>query len=594
MIEAYKIGVSIVLANGVSPVLAIISKDLLGIRGPIAGITKQFESWNAKLLGVAGILGGSAIMGGLMEIAKHGDKLLDQQDKLLRAGLSHAQIANLTADAYTRITAAVPTATAADVLRATNELRAVTGSVTDAQGAVPNSLKLEAIVGNATGQNAEGAGYNVWRALEMKGVSMDEKLRDAMMGRMTASIIASGGRVTGQDWRNFAQQAGPAWQMANEHAMTGSIPYLMNEMGGERAGTGWNRMSNTIMGTRRWTHQQYDAWKDLGLIDQSKVLGGDSGGMLNFAPGGPITGGMANIGDLENFITKTVMPAFQSHNVTDPTDINARLAKMFPDSTAARVATRIYQQHANIDKDRSLNEAALPLSEAYKNFTTDNPKGVREAFDKQYESMLAAIGAPMMQAAIPVMRDVTSMFTAMGAFANSHPEAIKIIAEAIGAIGIALVGAGAATLIALGGVPAVITGLVAAAAGLVAVNWSSIVGMFDGIRNAIAAFVDQISALYNRLIGKGAALPQTQTSPDPYGNWSQAQKLAAGMQPVRFDPGPRQQPNMQASFSLNVDGHALAQSVVDHLESIYGMPSAAPAADGVHSPFGGDHQYTNT
>jgi Phage-related minor tail protein len=50
---------------------------------------------------------------------------------------------------------------------------------------------------------------------------------------------------------------------------------------------------------------------------------------------------------------------------------------------------------------------------------------------------------------------------------------------------------------------------------------------------------------------------------------------------------------MQAAFSLNVDGHALAQSVIDHLESIYGMPSGAAASDGVNNYFGGDHQYTS-
>ena len=35
MDSSYRIGVSIALANGVSPVLAIIGRDLLGIRAPI-------------------------------------------------------------------------------------------------------------------------------------------------------------------------------------------------------------------------------------------------------------------------------------------------------------------------------------------------------------------------------------------------------------------------------------------------------------------------------------------------------------------------------------------------------------------------------
>jgi hypothetical protein len=57
--------------------------------------------------------------------------------------------------------------------------------------------------------------------------------------------------------------------------------------------------------------------------------------------------------------------------------------------------------------------------------------------------MIEAIGAPMMQAAIPVMKSFTEIFQKIGAWANANPETVLGIAKAITAIGIAMIGVGA-------------------------------------------------------------------------------------------------------------------------------------------------------
>lgn len=57
------------------------------------------------------------------DLARHGEKLLHQQNVMLRNGQSFNEVTNLTADAFDRITRAVPTATGADALRTISELR---------------------------------------------------------------------------------------------------------------------------------------------------------------------------------------------------------------------------------------------------------------------------------------------------------------------------------------------------------------------------------------------------------------------------------------------------------------------------------------
>jgi hypothetical protein len=161
VLEAYRIGVEIVLKNSMSSALAVISRDLLGIHTKVGKIEKGIGKWGLAITGVAGVLAGTGILKGLAEIAKHGEELLHQQDVMVRAqgkavGVqeAHRRAVELTADAYKKILPSIPTATASDVLRTANEMYQVTGSYESAKEAIPKSLMLEALVGNATGKDA--------------------------------------------------------------------------------------------------------------------------------------------------------------------------------------------------------------------------------------------------------------------------------------------------------------------------------------------------------------------------------------------------------------------------------------------------------
>ena len=69
MADIYKIGVSIALANGMSPVLAIISRDLMGVHTKVGDIEKGMGRWALAAGGAAAILGGAAIFGGMLKLA---------------------------------------------------------------------------------------------------------------------------------------------------------------------------------------------------------------------------------------------------------------------------------------------------------------------------------------------------------------------------------------------------------------------------------------------------------------------------------------------------------------------------------------------
>lgn len=561
MSDIYKIGVALMLTqNGIAPALSALSHQLIGIHRSVGQINSGFGRWRTALVGVAGIMAGSGIIGGLGKIAEHGKELLNQQDQLIRAGRTHAEVANMTAEAYQKITKAVPTATGSDVLRTVRELTMVLGDPTHAMQAAPTSLKLEALLGNATGKKAEGQGYSFWRAVEEKGgTQLPEAERDALMGKMLAGSIASGGKWSGSDWFTFAKRAGVSWLNMSPEMMS-IVPTLGQSMGADTAGTAMMTATQTILGATTLRKQQFDAFKKLGLIDPTKVH--SDHGHINMDLGA-IKGSNEYGNNLWGWSENILSPALANSGLS-PAEQDAIKAKMFPNRNANRIFSAFTNPltHGQFVKDTALQGQALGLNEGYNNFITKNPKGVEEAYEKQKDSMLQAIGAPMMQMAIPIMQAVTTMFNNIGAFAQSHPDAIKIIAGGLAALGAVLVAAGGVALLAAFGVGGGLAAGFAAAGAAVAaflLYWDKLVKAINNIGNAVGG------SMVGKWLGfgNGTTAPPASTSPgngdmsgdvyfdsDKVGRWmgKAARRLSEHsiVGPALFDPATAATPNDSA------------------------------------------------
>ena len=135
---------------------------------------------------------------------------------------------------------------------------------------------------------------------------------------------------------------------------------------------------------------------------------------------------MSHKGDLPGWIKDVVYPKILAAAGGDDVLAQSLIAKMFPNRNAAKLV-EMFGNPKFLDqqeKDLGLAGKVKPIDQAYADYIKTNPKGTKAAFNDQYESMMQSIGAPLMQAALPVMQAVTSMFTKIGEIANAHPEAI--------------------------------------------------------------------------------------------------------------------------------------------------------------------------
>ena len=496
--NVYEIFTKLTLQNNASSALAAIAKEALALEGGLGRIAKQLETVKGKLAigGGLSIFGGAAGVAVVAKIAEHGTKLLDQQDKLQRSGIAYADVLKLQADYYEKIGRAIPTSTASEYLKTVNELRTVTGSMGASIALAPRALMADALLSNTLGSDQSGAYYKLLRSAEMKGISTDPAKLAQMTDAAFSYITAFGGKLTPQDFQTFARRGGTAWMNMKPESF-GPAAVAMADLGGPAAGTAMMTLQQLQQGTMTLSKQQAATLEKAGLLDMSKTSKtGFGGGRLQLEPGA-ILGSLQYAGDLAGWVKNVVYPHMMAAAGGDEALFQNMLGKEAPNRNAAKMIEMFGNKGFldQIAKDLGLAGQVKPIEQAYSDFISRNPKGVQQAFSAQYESMMQAIGAPMMQAALPAMKAVTDMFTTIGNIANAHPDAMKNMGITLAGISVGLIALGSVAV--LGAMAAWIPGGIAAVAvvsiggavtALAALKWSS-------VTNALVAFGAAIDKL---------------------------------------------------------------------------------------------------
>jgi hypothetical protein len=532
MASPYDLALHISMSNGVTPVLAIIAKDLLGLQmsaSKLEGIlAKVGTALKIGAGGMAAVYGGVEIFKGLEHIANKGEELIHQQNLMQRNGISYNAILDYTQTAYSQIAKAVPTANAVDILRITNELVSVKGTLEGAQRAITAAAKIEAVVGNATGRSAEGQGYDVWRATEDKGIIQDAVKTAALQEQIVKAINATGAKLTGSNFFSYSRRAMSSWITDSPESFPLQV-MQMQTLGADTAGVQRRMFGRMIEGGQKLSKKQIAAWEGIGMLDHGAVVGRE-----------------IESTDPQKFIPK-VIAALESHKIAGleatklwaQTALNASSSAYFLNAYTGMTErdvdgkTRLDKETENIRRAQGLSSyetmigrpGADPMQKngmrseaASENVAAGaanrgDYKAVMKSLTEQFDGLMAAIGGPVAKAAIPVMQQLTSIFTSLGGFANANPQVMTFIAEGAAALGAALIGLGSVAVIGaaiaiVGPVTAAITGIGLALTALAAFNWSGVEKIFSDIATAVSEF-------YNKIVKLAGPTAQASNSLDP-------------------------------------------------------------------------------
>jgi hypothetical protein len=584
--DNYRIGVSIALANGVSPVLAIIGRDLLGLAPTIKGIEKNFAGWATALGGVAAILGGSAMIGGLVALAKHGGDVNHQLELMKIAGMDNAEIQGSIAQAM-KTTGNVMTTTLSENLAHIRELRYAFGDTTVAMSHLDEISKANSILNSVKG----GGKDQVWelvKSLEQKGLTYKPEEFSSYVNTMTKVIEATGGKVTPEMFMSTFKYGRTSMLGWDESFVGGALPRLMQSMatGGGGGGAGSGGPGNALMSAFAKVVQ-----------GQMPKTAAEEFGRMGLAPGGvkhitgssesQLPGGIAGrdqfMANPYEWVQKTLMPALAAHGITEQNDIISQISKMFPVRTASQIITEMGLQgrfhegmNSPFEKDIALQKGAMGMAGGDELMKNDYPTVLRE-FNQQWENLLQTLGSPLMQPGGPVltaMAGLTSTMNSISQFAAANPDAIKNMTYAIGALGAVLVGGGIAALGTLASIPAALTGIVLAVMALGYLEWDKVRGYLLAFNQSITDFINWLGGIADKI--KNLFVSKGDKSNDDF-----VKGLKEGYMPMSFSPGQRAMVAAQPiALSLNVDGRTLAQAVSDQLMYLYEHPTRGPSGDG--------------
>jgi hypothetical protein len=491
-----------------SPVLAIISRDLLGVHAKVGDIERDMRRWALAAGGAAGILGGTAIAAGLVKLAEHGSEVNHQLELMKLQGMEVAEVHQSMAAAMAT-SGNVLTSVYSENLKHVRELRYAFGDT-------PDAVKyLEAVTkANAALNAVKGGGQDqVWelvKSLEQKGLTAKPDEFMSYIAQMTKAIVASGGRVTpGQFFSTFkyGRTAMLGW---DETFITQFLPRLIQSMsgGGAGGGSGSGGPGNALMSAFAKVVQ-----------GQMPKTAAEEFARMGLAPGGiahikgssqtQITGGIKGADLFQAnpyaWVQQVLMPALAQHGITEQNRIIEEISRMFPVRTASQIITEMGLQgrfklgdQSPFEKDARLQREAFDERMSYDEMIKNDWQTMMLGFHAQWETLQQVVGQPLTApggGAVQALASITLLLNAMSTWAGAHPESMRAIIDVVVALGASLFIAG---LVALGaaiaplvGVGAILVGMAAGFAALAALNWGTIGKMFEHKPNDPQAFANR-------------------------------------------------------------------------------------------------------
>lgn len=624
--DSYRIGVSILLANGVSPVLAVIGKDLLGLKTSIGAIERDFAGWGTAIAGVGLILGGATVLGAVTKLA---EKAADFQDAMTKVSQLNPKVAQLVQSGDIKNLAfnvgSQLGMNVEDVTKVYGGIYGVLQDPKEAEELTPVAARYARLMQmRHPGSHPEESINTLMRAGELSGRltneqgAIDPAKVQAWFDTAARLEAATHGQVNPETLLGLAQQGGGVSLRGLSQEGYEHMAIVAQMMGGQRAGTSLLSLRSQLSGTMM--KRSAEAMQDYGLLKPDEWSSEGGHVEMSEAAQKRLTGLVST--DPMKFVNELV-DRLEARGITNKDDQMTALQRILGRQTTQRMVADMLLARQQIARETTGLEQGATVDQGLSGYQR-NLHASQANLAASWHNLQVALGDG------ETANRLADFFNRIAGVLNSATEWVtKLQPEQMNGIVNVLVGLGtgmavlggiltAALITTIVGLPVVLGSVMAAiGAAALALNWDStstwlasdsisqwfnrnlidpistwlksdsIAQAFSGLGDTIlAAIRTQLDRVYHGVTG-------APVQPDAKKFSDDLDKANKNYVPMRFTPG-TDQPRMQnTSFSLNVDGHALAQSVIDHLESIYGMPSGAAAADGVNSYFGGDHQYTN-
>lgn len=321
-----------------------------------------------------------------------------------------------------------------------------------AQMVMPTLAKMkfgnEAMFGGEDAHANEEKFMNMLKVIELRGGTKNEGTFKDEANMVQKVLTATGGRVGGDEWRNFIQTGGVAAKQLRKDAFYYQMEPLIQEMGGHAVGTGlMSAYSNVYQG--KTTVRAAKQMMALGLLNPKMVEYTKIGTIKQVRPGALAGGDQLKASPLE-WMEKVLLPKLAKKGITDPDKVKDMISTIFTNRTAANLFTTMYMQSAQIHKNEKLNAGADGI-EQLNSRAQQTTAGREIAALAQLRDLKLEIGekvSPLYNAGLQATAAITEKVVH---FMRDHATAARVIIVTLAVLAALLVAAGTLT-IALAGV----------------------------------------------------------------------------------------------------------------------------------------------
>ena len=474
MSDVYKIAVSIGMQNGVSSVLHVIQRDLMGLNHTIDLTANKLSRMQVAVMGGMTAMAGVGVLAAWGELARAGGKILDQQQIMLSNGTSQVDLAREMAAAYNMVN--IGGSNLSDNLKMVADLRQLLGSqnLGEAITLAPTMMKAGIAAGLMTGKSAEDSAYKIALIEDNLGYTINRQTgqMDPQRAAHTADLIdaiisGTNGRVTPDMLLAFAKQARTSGRLLSDQGLMDMVP-VIQAMGGYRSGTGLQAFDRALVGgvmTTRGT-----TWLEkLGLLNSANVHRAESG-YARLDPNS-IKGSDIMAQDPQLWANTILMPALQKSGMS-MADALKTLAPGMDQSEGAGLSgilTQILQSGLanttngllaellgnSVQNAKDVVNVQQATGTSQYDTVMQSLSGAWQDFDGAVESLFDTLGLPAAKMGVTTLNDLAGGIREFDVWLGEHPGYATAIDRVLLGLGVGLTALGT---IALGGALASMVG----------------------------------------------------------------------------------------------------------------------------------------
>lgn len=389
----------------------------------------------------AGIASG-AIFAGFMPTIREAKRQQGEQSKIEALGFSAKDTEELIANAKAQRVFGSSILQATETAR---DLASAFGDTHHAIDALPLALKQRAALGLYDAQHGthlvDEAAYSMGKVIELRNGtnSKEEYNKQANMAHQV--MVATGGRVTGQEMQAALRTGGIAAKAMSDEAFYYGGSHFMQEMGGDTFGTASMSLYQALA-QGRTTRRAARNLEKFGLIGDASKVTHDKAGQLTFMNPGAIKGYDTFVHDPQKWVEETFIPALRANGI-DPDNMTkvAEVAGMIISNRtgANMLATRVAQRKV-VAKETANAARADNIDKGF-----DRAKESAIGKELNAEARLAdlkqRIGNSIMPTYIAALEKVATALEAVTNWAERNPNLFKAITIGAAGLGVALAAA---------------------------------------------------------------------------------------------------------------------------------------------------------